>query len=135
MHFKELKRNKRNLRSHVSLIRFLLTAADGQIVQLKGILMNYEELSSSEVRPIDQVRASLLILADLTEDREMWAATMWEIHHDPWGFNGMGSTINVFRIYSDTLAVDLDQRYGREKACELLRRTIIDNTEAAESDA
>jgi hypothetical protein len=81
-------------------------------------------MTSSEVRPIDQARASRMVMASITGDALMFSATVQETLDDDYGFGELGSLINVLRTLSSDLGGALVDVHGQEAAEDLVRVLI-----------
>jgi hypothetical protein len=90
-------------------------------------------MTSSEVRPIDQARASRMVMASITGDSLMFSATVQETLDDDYGFGELGSLVNVLRTLADDLGGAVVDRYGTEQAADLVRATVVQFTQQAES--
>jgi hypothetical protein len=77
------------------------------------------------MRPVDEARAALLLIAQLTGDREMWATTVQETLDDDYGFGQLGSLFNVLRKLSEDLAAAVCENVGDHDQAVVALRAIV----------
>jgi hypothetical protein len=80
--------------------------------------------AAAPVRTIDRVRATRMIIAQLTGDAEMFATAAGEAYTDPYG-NGTSALVNVLRAMSEDIAGSLTDIHGPEKAVHLTRQLLL----------
>ncbi|MBD3942810.1 hypothetical protein IF188_14005 [Microbacterium sp. NEAU-LLC] len=81
------------------------------------------EPMSNEIRPVDRARASQLVTAQVTGDREMFAVAVQATLDDDYGLGELGSLINVLRVLSEDLAGILVDTHG-DNAAPLMRSLL-----------
>lgn len=80
---------------------------------------------TSEMRPVDQARATQFVMSMVTGDRLMFAATFQEVVDDDYGVGELGSLINVIRSMAGDLAGAILDVHGQETAEALLREQLV----------
>lgn len=76
------------------------------------------------IRAIDRARAAQMVQAQLLGDAEMFAVAVQQAFDDDFGIGGMGSTINVLRSLSESLAEGLVAIHG-EAAPSLVAEVLM----------
>lgn len=80
-------------------------------------------MTINQIRPIDRARASQMLVAQVTGDREMFAVAVQEMFEDEYGIGGMGSTLNVLRVLTEDLAGVIVDIHG-DAAAGLVRQIL-----------
>lgn len=79
--------------------------------------------NTSPYRAVDLARATQMIVAQVTDNGEMFAEAVQAMFDDDYGLGGMGSTINVLRALSEDLAAAIVERHG-DASADMLRRVL-----------